>query len=235
MTRHERNIVNMCDTVIGVYTENETVFANYPAIVECENNLVTTVGEIKEVDKQYLSATNGKTAEKNSAVDETIAAAVPIKAALYAYAVKNNLQDFKAKVSYSESDLKKLTVPELITRCKIFVEEGRANLGNLGAYLMTEEKIAALEARINKVGIKSGEKGSSFANKSSLRKTLTQKLGKVSEIFNEEYDELIELVRDDHKDLYEQYFAARVIRDLGGSHGNGGDDSAANPPAAPAT
>ena len=229
MTTHEENTVNMFDTVIGVYTVNETTFTGYPAIVECENAFAAMVGEIKEVDKEYMQSTSGKTAQKNSAFEEVIVDVLPVKAALYSYSVKNNLEDLRVKTSFTESNLRHLTVAELIANCEIILKEAQQHLANLTAYTVTTEKLSAFESKINALKTKSSEKGAGFTSKSALRKTLTEKLQKANDLLTDQYDELIQLVRADHNQLYAQYFAARVIKDLGGSHGKSGGDENQNP------
>jgi hypothetical protein len=207
----------MIDTVIGVYTKNKSVYADYPAIVECEGELEILDGEIKEVDKQYIQAASGKTAEKNSAFEEVLKTALPIKAALSAYAEKNKLEELKSKTALSESDLKRLSPAEIITRSEVYIKEARSILNNLSDYKITEEKLALLETKINALKIKNTEKGTGYTSKSALRKTLTIKFKAVNILLNKRYDELIETVKEEHLELYNQYWAARIIKDLGGS------------------
>jgi hypothetical protein len=218
MTNHEKNVVNMLDSALNCYDENKTVYASCPAIVECFEELDTIVGDIKEVDKKYLQATSGKTAEKNSAFDDVVNAALPIVGALKAYASKNKLQDLKAKVSFTESELRKLSTIELIEESEIFINLTRPLLTNLAGYLITEEKLVNLESTISLLESKSGDKSTGYASRSSLRKLLTEKFSEAEKLTEERLDHLHETIRAEHKDLYEIYFAARVVKDYGGSH-----------------
>jgi hypothetical protein len=201
MTTHEENTVNMFDTVIGVYINNETTFTGYPAIAECEREFAAMIVEIKDVDKEYMQSTSGKTAQKNSAFEEVIVAALPIKAALYSFSVKNNLEDLKAKTAFTESNLRRLTVAELIATCEIILKEAQQNLANLTGYVITPDKISRLESKINALKSKSTEKSAGFTSKSALRKTLSEKLQKASALLSDQFDELMELVRADHNQL----------------------------------
>ena len=89
MTQHESNTVNMFDTVIGVYTLHETVFNSYLAIVDCHTEFVTLVAEVKQINTRFKQAISGKTAQRDNAADSLIALVLPVKAALYSYAVNN--------------------------------------------------------------------------------------------------------------------------------------------------
>ena len=227
MTNHERNVVNMFDEVIGVYDKNETILSAYPAIVECHGEFSTYVGKIKEVNVAYVQATPGKTEQKNNALEEVISAALPIKAALFSYAVRKNMQDLKAKASYSESDLKRLSLQDFITVVQIFEVEGRNNLADLAHYTITEEKLNSLSAKIAALKASKSEQGTGFTSRSALRKSLTEEFHKANETLRDHYDELIELVRPDHVQIYDEYIAARDIKDLGGSRP---DDESDEPP-----
>jgi gas vesicle protein len=208
----------MFNSVIGVYVKNQSVFAGYPAITECETELEGNAKEIVNINSQYMNATSGKTNKKNSFFDTLIAAAVPVKSALYAYAVRNKMEELKAKTSLTESDLKRLSVSELLTYCNTYLTEARTNLTALANYKITAEKLNVLETKINDLKETDSDKSSSFTSKSALRKMLTEKFRDTSALLNEQYDHVMEVVKEEHEDIYMEYFAARVIKDLGGSH-----------------
>lgn len=227
MTNHESNTRNMYNSVIGVYKKNQSVFAGYPAIAECETEFEGYVGEIENLNSQYENSTSGKTSKKNSFIDVLVTAVVPVKSALYAYAVKNKLEELKAKTSLTESELKHLPVAELLHNCKIYLSEARTNLSALANYNVTDAKLTALETKIGELKETETEKSSSFSSKSSLRKMLTEKFRDATDLLTEQYDHVMEVIKEDHEDIYEEYFAARVIKDLGGSHAK--EEEAAQP------
>ena len=235
MTNHESNTLNMYNAVIGVYVKNQSVLAGYPAIAECETELEGYSRDIVYINSQYETATSGKTTKKNSFVDTLITVAVPVKSALYAYASKNKLEELKAKTSFTEADLKRLSVTELLTQCTIYLTEARANLSALANYNVTEAKLTALEAKIGELKETDTEKSSSFSSKSSLRKMLTDKFRDASTLLNDQYDHVMEAVKEDHEEIYHEYFSARVIHDLGGSHGDKEEDQNPSTPPAPPT
>ena len=113
------------------------------------------------------------------------------------------------------------------TVVEIFAVEGRNNLANLANYTITEEKLNSLSAKIAVLKASKSDQGTGFTSRSALRKSLTEEFHNANETLREHYDELIELVRPDHVQIYDEYVAARDIKDLGGSHPN---DEADEPP-----
>jgi len=54
---------------------------------------------------------------------------------------------------------------------------------------------------------------------------------KTDDLLNDEVDAIVEVVKETQPDFYNQYFGARVIKDLGGKHG--GNDTPTEPPTPP--
>lgn len=48
------------------------------------------------------------------------------------------------------------------------------------------------------------------------RKILYEAFAEADEILKEEIDKIMEVVKEQHRDFYDQYKAARMIRDIGG-------------------
>jgi hypothetical protein len=72
------------------------------------------------------------------------------------------------------------------------------------------------------------DKGQSFSSKSALRQALTDDFDNLENLLKEQGDHLIELLRETNIDVYNEYFAARVIKDLGGSHGKSNGEESKN-------
>ncbi|NCQ19599.1 MAG: hypothetical protein GW805_14895, partial [Ignavibacteria bacterium] len=70
----------------------------------------------------------------------------------------------------------------------------------------------------------------SFTDRSATRVALTKLFEKTDALLNEEADMLVEVVKESQPDFYNQYFAARVIKDLGGSHTKPADEDKTPPP-----
>lgn len=215
MTNHEENKLNMFNSVLAVLNEHETAVSEIPALAETITQFQSEVTAIVETDNQYGQSTSGKTAEKNVAVEEAIVCLLPVRAALYALALKNKDEELKAVSSSTESYLKKLRDVELVKTAEQILQTAQQRINGLTPYKITSEKLTALKNKIDAVKSKGGKKDTGFSNKSALRKSLTEKFDNADEILSEHLDTMMELVRQDNVQFYNQYFSARVIKDLG--------------------
>ncbi len=59
---------------------------------------------------------------------------------------------------------------------------------------------------------------------------LTELFAKADELLKDEADGIVEVVKETQADFYNQYFSARVIKDLGGSHTKPDDEDKTPPP-----
>lgn len=215
MTNHEENKLNMFNAVLAVMKEHETVVTEIPALAEATAQFQSEVTAIEETEMQYGQSTSGKTAEKNVAVEEVIVYLLPVRAALYALALKKKDEELKAVSSSTESFLKKLRDVELVKTADEILQAAQQRINDLAPYKITADKLTALKDKIDAVKSKGGKKDTGFSNKSALRKLLTEKFDSADEILSEHMDTMMELVRPDNTQFYNQYFSARVIKDLG--------------------
>jgi hypothetical protein len=102
-----------------------------------------------------------------------------------------------------------------LRKAELIKAEAQKLLADLTAYKITEDTLAELQEKIDAFGAALGGKDTGFANRSALRKALTEKFDAADSILTEQIDSLIELIRKNNTLFYNQYFAARVIKDLG--------------------
>jgi hypothetical protein len=215
MNRYETNKYNMFKAVTAVFEQNSSIISGYPALGEVLSEFTSVIGEIDATDKKYITSTDGKTATKNLLEDELIEEILPVKAALYAYAVKNKNEELKVITMESESALKRMRDPEFLRKAELIKAEAQNHLTFLADYKITEASLSCLQEKIEAFGNALDGKDAGFANRSALRKSLTEKFDAADAILSEQIDSLIELIRKSNTLFYNQYFAARVIKDLG--------------------
>ena len=215
MKRHEANKLNMLKAVNAVLEGNITIVTEYPALGEAATELKTKIAEINAIDNKFSTSIDGKTSTKNMLEDELIEDLMPIKAALYAYAVRNKNEELKTLTKESESTLKRMRDPEFLQKAELIKTEAQKHLTDLAAYKITEAVLTELQEKITAFGEALDGKDTGFANRSALRIALTEKFDEADSILTEQLDALIELVRKTNTLFYEQYYAARVIKDLG--------------------
>ena len=76
----------------------------------------------------------------------------------------------------------------------------------------------------------SGKKNTGFTDHVAIRKTLSELFDKADDLLREESDAIVEVLKETKLSFYNQYFAARVIKDLGGSHTKPEDEDKTPPP-----
>ncbi len=218
MKRREMNKKNTINALNAVFTENAVIVDGYPALKEGAAGLRRVTGEIDELDKKFITSVDGKTSSKNLLEEELIEHLMPVKAALYAYAVRSKNEELRVLTKESESGLRKMPDPELLKKAELIIGESQKNLPDLASYKITAEVITELQEKITAFGTAIDGKDTGFANRSALRIALTEKFDEADEIIADQLDQLIELVRKSHPLFYDQYQTARTIKDLGGAH-----------------
>lgn len=215
MTRHETNKSNSYKAVIAVAESNATLIADLPAFGLALTALKKVVSEIDAVDKLFITATDGKTASKSNAEDDLLEEIMPVKSALYAYSLSVKDEELKALTLDSEWDLKKMRDADFVKKAELIKKEAAAKLPELEPYKITEANLTELQEKINAFSEALNGKDTGFANRSALRKELTEKFDAADEILEHQLDNLIELVRKTDKLFYDKYYSARGIKDLG--------------------
>jgi hypothetical protein len=93
----------------------------------------------------------------------------------------------------------------------------RTNNEALAPYTITAEKITALGQSIDSYRHYADSKDTRFAESKAAREVLFNLFADADELLREDIDTLVELVKNNNSDFYNQYFAARTIKDIGGS------------------
>ncbi len=218
MTRHETNKRGMYRSLGSVFQSNVLLISDLPVIVTAVKKLNTTVEQIDTVNEKYLLAIGGKTETKNLAEDALLEDVMPIKSALYALGVAAGNEELKSLSAGSESSLKKMRDPDFLARCKMIKKEAVTRLTELAPYKITESMLTELQERIDVFEEALVGKDSGFTNRSALRKELSEKFDAADAIIEHELDTMMELLKKSQPLFYDQYQAARAIRDLGSSH-----------------
>jgi len=231
MNQNEENKSNMYNAVEAVFAANASIVAEVPALGEVHTDLQSLIAEIETTDGELMKTTEGKTSAKSKVIKELIASIVPIASAASAYAMRKKLVELRAAVDYSENQLKHLTQIELPIKVKNIKDAAQGVIADLANYGMTQadldlvdEKLASLKASVE-------NKDTGFTDHVALREALYGLFDSADDLLNEEADSIVEVLKKTKLDFYNQYFAARVVKNLGGSRGGG--DNPQEPPAPP--
>lgn len=218
MTRHETNKRGMYRALGAVFQSNVLLISDFTVLNTSVNKLNTLVEQIDEVNEKYLLAVGGKTEAKNLAEEKLLEEVMPIKSGLYALGIAGGNEELKALAAGSESSLKKMRDGDFLGKCKVIKKEAVTRLADLALYKITESMLTELQERIDEFEETLNSKDSGLTNRSALRKEMSQKFDAADEIIEHELDTMMELVKKSEPLFYDQYQAARGIKDLGSTH-----------------
>ena len=231
MNQNEENKSNMYNATDAVFKSNASIVAEVPALGEVHTDLLTLIGQIDAKNSELLKATEGKTSVKSKAIEEVIIAIVPIASAVKAYAVRNNLLELKALADFSENRLKRLSHAELPVKVKSIKDGADGVLASLAKYGITQAKLDIVDIKLAALKTAAENKDAGFTDRAAVREALYILFDTTDSLLKEEADGIVEVVKESYPDFYNQYFAARVIKDLGGKRG--GSDNPEEPPTPP--
>ena len=236
MTNKNLNTYGMFKAVYAVYLKWLIVIMTIPALAEMFELFKTKMAEIKTTSKALKYASKGNVANKNKLLMDAIQEVLPVKGVLKSYAAKSGNEVLLAKVKVSESELTtKLREDEVVEKLNAIMDEARANPEVMAKGNYTTEKLDEVQAAIDKVEIAENSVDTGTASASSLRKKEAALVKEVAAILKEHLDELMPLAKKEHLDLFDEYTASRVIKDLGGKQKQPADEEETVPPAAAET
>ncbi len=232
MDNKSLNTWGMFKTVLALYIKWLIYITTIPILAEWFELFKTKMGEIKTTSKALKYASKGNVANKNQLLMAAIAEVLPIKGVLKSYASKPGNEVLLAKVTVSESELTtKLREDEVVDKLNDIMGEARANPDVMTKGNFTTEKLDEVQAAIDKVEIAENSVDTGSTSASALRKKETALVKEASAILRKHIDELMPLVKKEHMDLFDEYTAARVTKDLGGKQKQPADEEEPVPPA----
>jgi len=221
----------MYNAVEAVLKSNGSIVAEVPALGEVHNDLKALIGEIDAKNRELSKAREGKTSVKRQAIEELIASIVPVANAAKAYAVRKKMIELKALTDFSERQFKRLSHAELPIKVKNIKEAAQGVIADLANYGMTQNNLDLVDEKLGSLKNAVENKDTGFTDHVALRAALYGLFDSADDLLNEEADAIVEVLKKTKLDFYNQYFAARVVKDLGGSRGGGENPEV--PPAPP--
>jgi len=232
MTNHENNYNNMYNNVMDTMNTVSGVLSGFPALVEDQAELTAGIAKIDKDNQDFMAVCKGITKAKHNAIDLAISLVTPIQNALHSTGAKPPRNEkLIADTSISEYAIGRLDESSYKSVLYTIMDDARANSQSLLlSHKITGDDIAAALAAVDASVAKAGIKDASFNERSSLRKALTKDFEDMNILLTERYDHDVEILRKDYIDIYNKYKAARVIKDLGGSHNSNDDTTPPTPP-----
>jgi len=197
-----------------VLSDNQSVVDSLPALAESVTDFKTAMQDISDQDNAYKTITGGATDAKNTAEEALIDSMISLSGATYVYGKKSGDNHSQSLSTFTESDLKQMRDSDLLQKGKSLLEILNQNMNNLANFGVTVETVTDFENKVSFYENALGGKDSKFAESKAARQGLNTLFDKANEILKEELDQMMGLVRSSQSGVYNQYAAARVIKDL---------------------
>jgi hypothetical protein len=213
MNKAEKNKLTMYYTVNAVlFNHHRTIesFAPFAASVTSFRNYLNEILE----RAQEVATTVGATAAKNNAFEEMTERTIHISNALYTFGRRKNNEEFKGVLKLSLSDIYRLRENELVQYCTTIRTIAQANTEALAPYTITAEMITALGQSVETYQHNVNSKDTAYSGCKAAREVLSNLFADTDELLTEDIDTMVELIKNNNRDFYNQYNAARTIKDI---------------------
>lgn len=214
MNQSQSNKLSMLDAVAAVFTEFASKFTGYVALIAVKTELVELIVSIKQKDVDVKQAFAGKTSAKDLAKESLISALLPFTKKLFVFAKKTNNQEMKTLCHLNKSDFIRMRENDLETKANMIYKYLNDNKTSLADYMITDQNITDLQAKINTFKFTEDAKDTGFSSKVGGGKSLNELFDRSDELLGEDGDSLMEHYAETEKEFYDAYHSARVIKDL---------------------
>ena len=214
MNTREFNKMNMFTSVNSVFQLSNDSIAKIRTLADAQGRFGEKLAVISGREARYTTAAAGATASKNNAVDALVAVSMRIVNALFVFGNNTKNEQIKAECALNQSDFYQIRELTLIRICCRIAEIGKQYIAELGAYGILESDLESLAAAIVSFRKARDEQQQRLAEVKSGRRILYEDIAAADNILKNEIDPLMELVKDSDPGFYNQYRAARVIKDL---------------------
>jgi hypothetical protein len=216
MNTREKNKFAMFNAVNAVIGWNQETVNAMPVLAETATKFRHSMADILRRNHEYLFAAEGAVADKNNALNDLIDQVFRIGTAIYALGRKTGNERYKSAGNKSLAELKHMRQTNVELHSSKIAGIVRECAPGLAAYGFTVEGTDAFTKALVNYRERVKSKEIKIATAKAARKTLFESFRKATEILTEDLDTLIELIKPGNPDFYNQYRAARSIRNLGG-------------------
>ncbi|MFA4923114.1 MAG: hypothetical protein WC557_02845 [Ignavibacteriaceae bacterium] len=218
MKEKYNNYYRMLLAVEKALLANASITVLRPALVRAVTRLSGKIAEIDAAEKAHGGRATGLSSSKNEAEENLISIILKVASGIKAYASENNLTDLFKSVDFKRWELVKLKDNDLVTKAGNIKSLAAEKLSELDDFGVVEADLTSLETLgadfknyIGSIGKVRGEKTVETKNVGVL-------FDEAKVILEDQIDGLVETLKADHADFYNQYYAVREVLNLGGSH-----------------
>jgi hypothetical protein len=219
MTSNQSNKHSMYTATENVLKSNTAKTAVIPAFAASYARLDSLITQIQDKDKERMGKTPGKLAAKDEAEDALMTATIIISSALTAMARSKGNTQLKEAAFVSESHIRHARSNEQINIAKLTYDLAKANRQDLTAYAITDTMLEDLKSRIAAYDLAVKDFASGMAERVGARTAVSDLFVQADEVIKEEIDPMMQVFRVTDPEFFNDFRAARVIKDIGVRHG----------------
>lgn len=216
MTERQENKFTMMQTVDTLLDENAVIVGTIPMFMTKAAALKTNIADVHAKDQERGEALVGKAQDKYDAERALIEATIAVAGPMFAYGSDNGLNDVMETAHVTRGFLRHLRDTELPIRCKQVKDMANTHAGALAGYGATALLIANIDTKIAVFQTALGSRESATAERSGAVVSLKLLFGDGMNLL-EQTDGIVQTLKFSQPQFYNEYFFARVIRDLGSS------------------
>ena len=216
MNTHEKNKMMMFNATGAVLDRYEEVVNAMPPLAEARARFNGSVADISQRNSKYLGVIEGAVAAKNNSLDDLVERVFRLGNAVFSIGRKTGNEQYKSAGNVSIADLNHMRETDVELHCSKIAGIAKECADELSIFGVTAEEIEAFNKALETYRKMVDSKEVKTAESRAARKSLYECFDKADDILANDIDTLMELVKISNPDFYNQYRAARSIRDLGG-------------------
>ncbi len=202
------------------------VVSEIEAFVESVTAFNGIVDDISLLSEEVGMGTLGKTMVKKSDAAVMAYAVSRVTGLLHAYASSVKDKELMTASEINPSTINEKRDAERAKFAKTRVELVEAHKADLVKWGVTDESIAGAYGTIDAYTASLGNRNSTTTMHSGQRKSIGSLFKEADGILSDQIDKFVNSMEETHTDFYEDYRAARVIKDVAASRGKNDGDSA---------
>lgn len=229
MDKRQENRLTMYEALLMLLQSNNEKTQVVGTFAGTVTELAGLVSAVKSKSIEVDIATVGKVVAKEGAQEALMAALLPACSALYVIGRKQHNMEIQGRVNISETKLHRMRDTELASFGTALADLATAQAPALEPMGFGAEKLADLKAKAETYAASIGARKVSVADRKGARGTMNDLFDKTDELIHEELDRYMEMLRPTETELYNKYFSARVVKDLGIRHRPAVEPTVASP------
>jgi hypothetical protein len=229
MTGNQANKHTMYAATVKLLKDSAAKTAVIPAFAGSLAKMESILTQIGDKDKERMGKTTGKHAVMDEAEDALMTATIIVASALSAFARSVGNTQLKERVHISETYLRHARSNEQINIAKITYDLAKANEQGLAAFGVDSTMLDDLMSRVSSFEAAVKQWSSGVAERVGARTAVGELFVQADEVLKEDLDPIMQVFRVKDPEFYNDYRAARVIKDIGVRHNKTGQPTTPAP------